>query len=152
MIRRPPRSTLFPYTTLFRSDRGSPVRCLLLRAARDGVLLWNPPRLRRVLYPGGDGSRGRRARPGGRACPRAAARDVPRALRLLLRGCLRDESRRGRGAPGGQVAARHLDRPARHRGPRRRWPRPARVVAAGATIATSGLLRDAQDQDCEIVA
>src|SRR3712207_7129031 len=25
MIRRPPRSTLFPYTTLFRSPRGSPV-------------------------------------------------------------------------------------------------------------------------------
>src|SRR3989442_10475984 len=25
MIRRPPRSTLFPYTTLFRSFRGSPV-------------------------------------------------------------------------------------------------------------------------------
>src|SRR2546425_4091189 len=24
MIRRPPRSTLFPYTTLFRSRRGSP--------------------------------------------------------------------------------------------------------------------------------
>src|SRR3712207_8208887 len=24
MIRRPPRSTLFPYTTLFRSDAGSP--------------------------------------------------------------------------------------------------------------------------------
>src|SRR3712207_8971411 len=24
MIRRPPRSTLFPYTTLFRSDRGDP--------------------------------------------------------------------------------------------------------------------------------
>src|SRR2546430_11934618 len=24
MIRRPPRSTLFPYTTLFRSDRGFP--------------------------------------------------------------------------------------------------------------------------------
>src|SRR2546427_3593372 len=24
MIRRPPRSTLFPYTTLFRSDRSSP--------------------------------------------------------------------------------------------------------------------------------
>src|SRR3712207_7275427 len=30
MIRRPPRSTLFPYTTLFRSGRG------LLRAARPG--------------------------------------------------------------------------------------------------------------------
>src|SRR2546426_1537159 len=25
MIRRPPRSTLFPYTTLFRSRRGGPV-------------------------------------------------------------------------------------------------------------------------------
>src|SRR2546427_12698411 len=25
MIRRPPRSTLFPYTTLFRSDVGEPV-------------------------------------------------------------------------------------------------------------------------------
>src|SRR2546426_5195409 len=37
MIRRPPRSTLFPYTTLFRSERGHrpprwcrrPVACLL---------------------------------------------------------------------------------------------------------------------------
>src|SRR3712207_8849295 len=26
MIRRPPRSTLFPYTTLFRSPRGDPAR------------------------------------------------------------------------------------------------------------------------------
>src|SRR5690349_23104925 len=26
MIRRPPRSTLFPYTTLFRSQRGSTIR------------------------------------------------------------------------------------------------------------------------------
>src|SRR3712207_9577464 len=25
MIRRPPRSTLFPYTTLFRSDRHAPI-------------------------------------------------------------------------------------------------------------------------------
>src|SRR3712207_6970168 len=28
MIRRPPRSTLFPYTTLFRSDAGSQARPL----------------------------------------------------------------------------------------------------------------------------
>src|SRR2546426_12788185 len=28
MIRRPPRSTLFPYTTLFRSHRGTPPRRL----------------------------------------------------------------------------------------------------------------------------
>src|SRR5258705_5993615 len=27
MIRRPPRSTLFPYTTLFRSDRGAGEWC-----------------------------------------------------------------------------------------------------------------------------
>src|SRR5687768_17869122 len=37
MIRRPPRSTLFPYTTLFRSGRGP----------RDGV-----PRRQRRLRPG----------------------------------------------------------------------------------------------------
>src|SRR2546425_9601456 len=40
MIRRPPRSTLFPYTTLFRSIVGAafagrtPLRLLLLRPAR----------------------------------------------------------------------------------------------------------------------
>src|SRR5256885_13713298 len=41
MIRRPPRSTLFPYTTLFRSDvlsrlDGQPLRASEIRAA-DGV-------------------------------------------------------------------------------------------------------------------
>src|SRR2546422_8190157 len=37
MIRRPPRSTLFPYTTLFRSaDRGI-VRTPVLQAARAGA-------------------------------------------------------------------------------------------------------------------
>src|SRR5256885_3556906 len=29
MIRRPPRSTLFPYTTLFRSDQPAPYRMVL---------------------------------------------------------------------------------------------------------------------------
>src|SRR3712207_7641631 len=33
MIRRPPRSTLFPYTTLFRSARGRPVSSGRLAAA-----------------------------------------------------------------------------------------------------------------------
>src|SRR5205807_6286401 len=28
LIRRPPRSTLFPYTTLFRSDSAAPRRCV----------------------------------------------------------------------------------------------------------------------------
>src|SRR3712207_8692261 len=34
MIRRPPRSTLFPYTTLFRSD-GVDVRCAPVAVAAD---------------------------------------------------------------------------------------------------------------------
>src|SRR5256885_9323865 len=36
MIRRPPRSTLFPYTTLFRSQPG-PAADPRLRRARDGL-------------------------------------------------------------------------------------------------------------------
>src|SRR2546421_8903635 len=35
MIRRPPRSTLFPYTTLFRSPRG---RGTTLRCLREGAI------------------------------------------------------------------------------------------------------------------
>src|SRR2546422_4620644 len=45
MIRRPPRSTLFPYTTLFRSDHP---QCLFFGCAtvthRFGSLLDQPPR------------------------------------------------------------------------------------------------------------
>src|SRR3712207_7184446 len=35
MIRRPPRSTLFPYTTLFRSHQGPPSRRVPLARAAD---------------------------------------------------------------------------------------------------------------------
>src|SRR5690349_21998874 len=50
MIRRPPRSTLFPYTTLFRSSRrGSPP------STRSGGRGWprarRPPRRRRASRP-----------------------------------------------------------------------------------------------------
>src|SRR2546422_9460796 len=45
MIRRPPRSTLFPYTTLFRSPRGEEV----LEAAHVRDLV--PPTLRRFESP-----------------------------------------------------------------------------------------------------
>src|SRR5258708_17063274 len=41
MIRQPPRSTLFPYTTLFRSHRDRPGierRCCSGRAARKGFI------------------------------------------------------------------------------------------------------------------
>src|SRR2546429_4700766 len=37
MIRRPPRSTLFPYTTLFRSRGPDPSSSLRQRAGRDRV-------------------------------------------------------------------------------------------------------------------
>src|SRR5256885_7667025 len=39
MIRRPPRSTLFPYTTLFRSHRAPVVR----HTARSGIERRDPP-------------------------------------------------------------------------------------------------------------
>src|SRR5256885_9798240 len=45
MIRRPPRSTLFPYTTLFRSTRGTVVRVAAQRrgAARQVWVKWDHP-------------------------------------------------------------------------------------------------------------
>src|SRR3712207_8205823 len=39
MIRRPPRSTLFPYTTLFRSSSQPPGSCRGERQARAGLVL-----------------------------------------------------------------------------------------------------------------
>src|SRR3712207_8665706 len=46
MIRRPPRSTLFPYTTLFRSvgPRGSRVRAVVseLRNEKIDIIQWHP--------------------------------------------------------------------------------------------------------------
>src|SRR5437660_3462868 len=40
MIRRPPRSTLFPYTTLFRSSIITPKRKVLRMSVQD---CWRPP-------------------------------------------------------------------------------------------------------------
>src|SRR3712207_6916783 len=42
MIRRPPRSTLFPYTTLFRSLRIAGVAAVVVGAAQGGALLRVP--------------------------------------------------------------------------------------------------------------
>src|SRR5256885_5711839 len=61
MIRRPPRSTLFPYTTLFRSGgaRAShPAEWLLHNAATAGRVACDQRGI-------GSGERGRRARPSG---------------------------------------------------------------------------------------
>src|SRR5256885_8019539 len=46
MIRRPPRSTLFPYTTLFRS----PAACPADRAARPSRVLHRPARPGETAY------------------------------------------------------------------------------------------------------
>src|SRR3712207_6935594 len=70
MIRRPPRSTLFPYTTLFRSpadERGGPLLAGVVPPARLPL------------------SRGPRERAGVRGAPRAAAR-ARRVGRALVGG------------------------------------------------------------------
>src|SRR2546428_5682386 len=51
MIRRPPRSTLFPYTTLFRSHRGSLCRCRA-RARRRSRRTTEPAAARAPHRPG----------------------------------------------------------------------------------------------------
>ena len=42
MIRRPPRSTLFPYTTLFRSQAPMPCRCCPSPRQRQQGIPWSP--------------------------------------------------------------------------------------------------------------
>src|SRR3712207_8294869 len=49
MIRRPPRSTLFPYTTLFRSSRETEARRLALEEAARPFDLARGPLLRTTL-------------------------------------------------------------------------------------------------------
>src|SRR3712207_8714046 len=51
MIRRPPRSTLFPYTTLFRSTNivAIPLVTLLLYCVFLSLVLWSVPFMRTAL-------------------------------------------------------------------------------------------------------
>src|SRR3712207_8119431 len=60
MIRRPPRSTLFPYTTLFRSDGVEVVAeagSLLFKPRGEWHTFWNagdePARMLELISPGG---------------------------------------------------------------------------------------------------
>src|SRR5438309_9344436 len=51
MIRRPPRSTLFPYTTLFRSDEGVPALVeFITEKAVDFSLYGHAPGMTPILY------------------------------------------------------------------------------------------------------
>src|SRR5256885_5618610 len=77
MIRRPPRSTLFPYTTLFRSSRGGR-RGRRIRGHTDGAL--GEASLRRAAG---------RGRGGGEASGRALALD-PRDARAPRANDARD--------------------------------------------------------------
>src|SRR5687768_18202303 len=54
MIRRPPRSTLFPYTTLFRSNQTVAFLCAVRLCARFGGYL---PIRRQRRYPGASAKR-----------------------------------------------------------------------------------------------
>src|SRR3712207_8046291 len=62
MIRRPPRSTLFPYTTLFRSADGRSLSASLRAGGRGGGA---GGARAHGLHPGGDARRGAGDRRGG---------------------------------------------------------------------------------------
>src|SRR3989441_1416563 len=107
MIRRPPRSTLFPYTTLFRSLVGESARC---RAPLLGVrpLRAQLPRRGNVDRPaGGDGDRhanrgdGGRGQSGSRVVPRGAARSPGRSGGARARHPSRPRGPRGGSGTGG---------------------------------------------------
>src|SRR2546427_10980634 len=89
MIRRPPRSTLFPYTTLFRS-----------RGAGDGMRRGGPRRrlLRRAAVRGPPGGL-----PGGGPRPGGAVAGAPRAARQGDRRQARSRGREGRDGRCGAV-------------------------------------------------
>src|SRR2546422_10140386 len=107
MIRRPPRSTLFPYTTLFRSS--SAPRHRTAPASRRTPWPWTTSRW----------TRGCRTRCGGYretdrtagAAPAAPARPVPR---VRLRGATRSEERRGGEEGRSWWSPDHLKKKKRH--------------------------------------
>src|SRR3712207_7383059 len=85
MIRRPPRSTLFPYTTLFRSAAFGKLSTLKgTRVRPDGRSRGLPQKLRAVSF------RGARSRPGPK--PNTATRAVPEGFMFRQSGQARSRS------------------------------------------------------------
>src|SRR5439155_24633875 len=74
MIRRPPRSTLFPYTTLFRSGRRRPAKGPAGRAGRPPRRVHRRPRHDPPVPPGRLPRRFRGRRPGARPEDRKSTR------------------------------------------------------------------------------
>src|SRR2546427_2005434 len=100
MIRRPPRSTLFPYTTLFRSRAEDRLPELLLSADHPGRLLPGPNEGRagcRLLLPGDAAVRVRTARGVFDVARQSGGRPADRAVSSSLNlGVLPRPGRRGR--------------------------------------------------------
>src|SRR3712207_7498504 len=61
MIRRPPRSTLFPYTTLFRSGEPHRLRAVRLREEEDAAAAVAEPAELHQVAPPGEGGEGVRS-------------------------------------------------------------------------------------------
>src|SRR5256886_2850724 len=110
MIRRPPRSTLFPYTTLFRSRSARRRRRRARAEGRRGVP--GGPAAPLVVARGERGPRPQAARPHGRRAARGGATSAgarrPRGLRDVLSG-----PRVGRHAPARRDRAGARDRAGR---------------------------------------
>src|SRR3712207_4756654 len=98
MIRRPPRSTLFPYTTLFRSGGGGLAGRRLRRAPTAAA----PDRGEGGRVAPEDPRRGRerRVRPHAPHVPLPRQRGLPRRRRGLGTARAREERRRPRRLPG----------------------------------------------------
>src|SRR2546422_3592245 len=54
MIRRPPRSTLFPYTTLFRSRLGATALFVFFLRGNSGKNRWKPANKAEIMISPGD--------------------------------------------------------------------------------------------------
>src|SRR3712207_457312 len=124
MIRRPPRSTLFPYTTLFRSARGRPVSSGRLAAAdllvarrtvqrRGRHAEGSPPACVGEGRPRADGGRRRPRRPRAGRGQDALCPDAQRARAPPVVG----GGDRARGGSRGPVLGRGRTGPGRGRAP-----------------------------------
>src|SRR2546427_5863403 len=109
MIRRPPRSTLFPYTTLFRSPRRD------RRAQRRGLhrARWLAPSARPRGTPGvaGRGADSRATRSGARRAPRATSTGRDAAVLRGRRAARTDAQHGARPGPPPPRPTQHVDVP-----------------------------------------